>query len=609
MSYDEDEDFALSDDDDDEDMSPDTLQKESPNPVKKPAASSKQIKEQTSLEESTSFDMTDFKIDDTEPEPTTTAPPADTATTQHTAPPGSIESIISQVTSKSPTPVPTKTAPRSTIKNEPSSNQIMKKQNSTSSVPAGKSSKKLIKKEPSVSKIGKKNSFQEKSAKKEVNKEDRAGQGKKLMGKQGSRKENITKQASVPSFVRSQSDASAKKEETNEGDDYAYESNADFDDESPTKTESVANKSSLQQQSDPLDDQNAFEKDDVTDSAATATVTATAPISSNARSLSKSKSMKRETAPKKVERKQHSLPDDQTLHKEKPSNRNLKKEFSAESQAVLQKNRPTGQTTTLQQSASTPHLRDGKEISPKNKSTAELLPPQELVEEAQSGKKHTDTNNEVEDNAYAEDVNDFEDEGCGEETHTHDEATAQGKSQDIANSVIVTPQKSCQPPQPQPSNKDPEAAASSVSSSPKRIRGGKKTKEELDLNNKISELDKQIRAIAAEREKCSPVKKISKKKFPKLKKGGKDPKARKQKATMGKKFVHSKLKFIMADISISPYMTAPDVKYSKETLRLPEIIRNAKFDDPAGKHLPFDEKQMENKFINEVYNYKNTEIY
>ena len=188
------------------------------------------------------------------------------------------------------------------------------------------------------------------------------------------------------------------------------------------------------------------------------------------------------------------------------------------------------------------------------------------------------------------DDNGFEDEECGEGDDV-DHATAKGKSQDIASSVIATPQKS----RPHKTNEGAEE-----STSPHRNGKHKKHKGEIDYANKISELDKKIRAIAAEREKFSPIKIPKKKNLPKLKKKKCLPPP---KMKPPKKYNHSKLKFIMADVSISPYMTSPNVQYSQETLRLPEIIRNLKY-DKSGQQLPFDEKQMKDKFINEVYNFK-----
>ena len=204
----------------------------------------------------------------------------------------------------------------------------------------------------------------------------------------------------------------------------------------------------------------------------------------------------------------------------------------------------------------------------------------------------------VSDDEYGDDENDFEDEEVGgKDGNNADNETAKMKSQDIANSVMKTPQKT------NLSSNNEEQETDDLSL---KQRKGKKGNKDVDYKNKIIQLEKKIREIAAEREKYSPTKKSKgkKKKLPKVQKAQLHAKPK----STAPKYVHSKLKFIMADVSISPYMTAPDASYSKKTLRLPEIIRSAKYEE-SNKQLPFDEKQMEDTFVNEIYNYKKRDMF
>lgn len=182
------------------------------------------------------------------------------------------------------------------------------------------------------------------------------------------------------------------------------------------------------------------------------------------------------------------------------------------------------------------------------------------------------TDNEDENFEYNDRDNDFEEESR-DDKDTYDVETANVKTQAISGSVIQSPQKS-------KTSKHSQ----------------KKPKDDDYYKQKITELDKKIKKIASEREKVSPVKQLKRGRLPKLK-------VEKKKKAKQKKFIHSKLKFVMADVSVSPYMTAPECRYSQDTLRLPEILRDLRY-DASSHELPFDPKAVEKKFVEEVYNYK-----
>jgi hypothetical protein len=528
MSYDDDDDFALSGDNDD-DISPGALKKEEIDSENQHNDGKTKQTTGTSMDQSSSFDMNDFEVDDTDTATTTAA----TVSNITEAAPSSIENVIAQVNNMT---VPSKAAPEKvSAKKALTPNKKVKTQSSVSVVSAGKKdssslSRKVVKKKPSASsRVEKKGSFQEKGANKGVACPQTT--------------EGISKPTSSSTVTQAGSKA--------ENDDDEYDLNDGFDDESAahvTENENGALVSTNAQSTQPI---NRNLKSDL----------------SKANHRASGKALQQSAS--KPTLRAEECADGKTLEKSK-------------SAAEVKRN--TGATKKVKGSAVSGVSKSGP-VSTTN--TGENTPAG--MNNSAENKNSQNNKNLREDNEYEDVANDFEDEECGTDQATNDEATAKGKSQDIANSVIASPQKSRPPPD---------------ASSPQRGRKTTKTKKggDIDYDNKISQLDKKIREIAAEREKYSPTKKIKRKKFPKVLKKSHHPPRR------SKKLTHTKLKFIMADVSISPYMTAPDAKYSKETLRLPEIIRNAKYDEP-GMNLPFDEKQMEERFINEVYNYKKPDMF
>lgn len=86
-----------------------------------------------------------------------------------------------------------------------------------------------------------------------------------------------------------------------------------------------------------------------------------------------------------------------------------------------------------------------------------------------------------------------------------------------------------------------------------------------DLTKKLENINKRLAEVTAERKKLSPIKQIKYKN--KIQK-------KKSSSSSSNKLCHPYLNSVITEISLSPYLTKPDQKYSKKTIQLPSIIRD-----------------------------------
>ena len=87
-----------------------------------------------------------------------------------------------------------------------------------------------------------------------------------------------------------------------------------------------------------------------------------------------------------------------------------------------------------------------------------------------------------------------------------------------------------------------------------------------ELSKKLEEINKRLFEVTTERKKLSPLKLKTFKKIPNKKK-------------ITNKLNPSNFESIITEISLSPYLTKPDEKYSKRTIQLPSIIRDIREKD------------------------------
>mmetsp|Transcript_2536 Transcript_2536/g.4601 ORF Transcript_2536/g.4601 Transcript_2536/m.4601 type:complete len:588 (+) Transcript_2536:110-1873(+) len=585
MSYEEDDDFVLSDDE--EEMSPGTLEKEDSS-ANMTRSSSNLVKKKSSSDD-------DSKLTRQK--------------SSNAAPPGSIESVISQVSNPSSSPVKRSLSKSSSMKQDspsPSSKVLKKKQSGSASSPSNINP--IAKKQNSSNEITKKNSFQRSHS---------------------SKNDVLSPIKSSEEVITANKKDGGENDSTVEDDEYDLDGSFE-DDESQAPLEKEASTNPAMKRSVSFEDNPG-----PTSTENTTTTTTTTPASSSAspilkKSMSRSNSrggdaMQKSNVQHKSSRSipvgGHSQGSQKNVHQADPQSQPRVKKTTSSNKLQKSASKPLerlpsnasnrqSERQTQEQivKGRTQENDNGKTMSTRSKSSAGGVnvasrdPAAETkpVNQSHASKSGGDNDNNMMNSDENDNYDDYDDDNGFEDEESNveetDQETAKGQSQDIANSVIVTPQKS------RPPKELNDSGDGSDSVTTKRSRKKKPTKEEVEYSNKISELDKKIREIAAEREKFSPTK-MPKKKLPKVNK--KKEKTHKTKAP--KKFNHSKLKYIMADVTISPYMTSPNLEYSKDTLRLPEIIRHMKYEEGPNKPLPMDEKQMKDKFIG-AYNFRKKDI-
>ena len=69
---------------------------------------------------------------------------------------------------------------------------------------------------------------------------------------------------------------------------------------------------------------------------------------------------------------------------------------------------------------------------------------------------------------------------------------------------------------------------------------------------------------------------------------------------------HPRLDYVIADACVSPYLTNPGKKYSNETLHLPDVIRDLRFQShgPCATNLPIDMEKCRSQFEREVLHFR-----
>jgi hypothetical protein len=133
-------------------------------------------------------------------------------------------------------------------------------------------------------------------------------------------------------------------------------------------------------------------------------------------------------------------------------------------------------------------------------------------------------------------------------------------------------------------------------SSPTKSLGNvsfKDAKEQKKFELKLLEIDEKIKAVRAEMNSLSPESKKKAVKLPEIKEKNKK-----------KQFYHPNLDFVMAEMAYSPYLCAPDEKYTSKTF-LSAKVGELRFEKKteAEKKIPYDLSVAKRRFMTEIVSF------
>lgn len=137
-------------------------------------------------------------------------------------------------------------------------------------------------------------------------------------------------------------------------------------------------------------------------------------------------------------------------------------------------------------------------------------------------------------------------------------------------------------------------SSASVSGSFSLASVSHKSLKAVAIQDKLEEINQQLAEVRKQKQELE--KPVKRKSIKLEKKGSKNS------------FHHPKLDYVMAEVVYSPYMTKPNEKYSEDTLKVPEKLRElkklgSKLKDIPPELQPFDVEKVKEKFIEDVVKY------